>query len=65
MIQDYLILEEARKTIEQWDKHDKFRETEADKSLYTHLNEPPDVAIARLLLTYDAGLTKLENMLGV
>lgn len=27
MIQDYLILEEARKTIEQWDKHDKFRET--------------------------------------
>jgi len=45
------VLERAKRTVEQWDKHDQYRQTEADKSLNDpQIGEPDDVAIARTVL---------------
>ena len=45
------IREQAERTVEQWDNHDQFRETEADKALNDpRIGEPSDVAIARHFL---------------
>ena len=44
-------LREARQWVEQWDKHDRHRVTEADKVLWNAgLGEPDEVAIARALI---------------
>lgn len=42
-------MELAILVVKQWDKHDKFRATEADKALWDG-DEPDDVAIARALI---------------
>ena len=45
------VLERAKRTVEQWDKHDQYRQTEADKLLNDpQIGEPDDVAIARTVL---------------
>ena len=45
------ILERAKATVDQWDKHDQYRQTEADAALNDdRIGEPDDVAIARTLL---------------
>lgn len=48
---DAAVLERAKRTVEQWDKHDQYRQTEADKLLNDpQIGEPDDVAIARTVL---------------
>lgn len=45
------IREQAERTVEQWDNHDRFREAEADRSLTDpQIGEPSEVAIARHFL---------------
>jgi hypothetical protein len=56
------VLERAKRTVEQWDKHDRYRETEADASLSDpQIGEPDDVAIARSLLSAAEAATDLER----
>ena len=45
------ILRHCRIIVDQWDRHDIFRQTEADKALHDPaVGEPYDVAIARAYL---------------
>lgn len=54
------VLERAKATVAQWDKHDQFRQTEADKSLNDpQIGEPDDVAFARALLNAEAAASDL------
>lgn len=46
------IVSRASHLVEQYDKYDKFRETEADKVL-NELGEPDEIAISRALLRAD------------
>lgn len=55
------VLERAKVTVEQWDKHDQFRQTEADKSLNDpRIGEPDDVAIARTVLRLNDAIKLAE-----
>lgn len=56
------VLERAKVTVEQWDNHDQYRQTEADKSLNDpQIGEPDDVAIARALLSASEAANELER----
>lgn len=45
------VIELAKATVDQWDNHDRYRQTEADRSLFDpQIGEPDGVAIARALL---------------
>ena len=56
------VLERAKRTVEQWDKHDQYRQTEADKLLNDpQIGEPDDVAIARTVLRLN-DVMKLERL---
>ena len=56
------VLNRARVTVEQWDNHDKYRQTEADKSLNDpQIGEPDDVAIARALLRANDAMKLAES----
>ncbi|MCP4511426.1 MAG: hypothetical protein GY903_20850 [Fuerstiella sp.] len=56
------VLERAKVTVEQWDNHDQYRQTEADKSLNDpQIGEPDDVAIARALLSASGAANELER----
>jgi hypothetical protein len=56
------VLEQAKVTVEQWDNHDQYRQTEADKSLNDpQIGEPDDVAIARALLNAETAANDLER----
>lgn len=56
------VLEQARATIEQWDKYDQHRQTEADESFNDpRIGEPTEVAIARALIGVEAAKSDLER----
>lgn len=53
------VLERAKVAVEQWDNHDQYRQTEADKSLSDpRIGEPDDVAIARTVLRLNEAITR-------
>ena len=55
------VLSRAERTVEQWDNHDQYRQTEADKSLNDpQLGEPDDVAIARTVLRLNDAMESAE-----
>lgn len=55
------VLERAKRTVEQWDKHDQYRQTEEDKSLIDpQIGEPDDVAIARTVLQQNDAMKLAE-----
>jgi hypothetical protein len=56
------VLSRAERTVEQWDNHDQYRQTEADKSLNDpQLGEPDDVAIARTVLQLNDAMELAEK----
>lgn len=55
------VLERAKSTVDQWDNHDQYRQTEADRSLNDpRIGEPDDVAIARTVLRLDDAIKLSE-----
>jgi len=56
------VLSRAERKVEQWDNHDRYRQTEADRSLnYPQLGEPDDVAIARTVLRLNDAMELAEK----
>jgi len=51
---------QAQQIIEQWERHDIFRMTEADKTLWSD-GEPDDVVLAREVVKLKAEVERLRN----
>ena len=64
MIFTKAIIKAAKQVVEQWDNHDKYRETEADQALSDpELGEPTDVAIARAVVKRNVADEKIREYL--
>lgn len=51
----------AEKTIEQWDKHDKFRIADSDTLLFSNGLEPDEVVMARALSRSLAEISRMRS----